>query len=69
MTNIRKQSKFNREQDEMIHKNLASQNARLEMLVRNYELNRKWNSIQRRFRIIERIKQMNPFGRKAKQGV
>ena len=58
---IRRQQKFAREQDEMIHKNLQNQNARLEMLVRNYKLNRQWNMIQWRFRWIERIKRLNPL--------
>ena len=58
---IRREQKFNREQDDMIHKNLANQNARLKMLVENYTLNREWDKIQKRFARIERLKKLNPF--------
>ena len=55
-----------RKRDKAINESLDFQNDRLQKLITNYRLTKKWNRIQLRERIIEKLKIWKVFYRKQK---
>lgn len=55
---VAQQNRYMREQDKAVADNLRSQNARLDMLITNYRLNKQWKRIMFRMQVIEKVKSL-----------
>lgn len=56
-----------RQENVALDKSIDGENARLRRLIDNYELNNRWESIQRKVRVAEYLKSLNPFRMSSKQ--